>query len=113
MARKTRLERLADEFGVDPKTVVEKLGQMPGARRSRPSTDLDPDKAPPDWAAYHQVVEAAKIDVGPSLRTPRTDPPNACKKCGSASTDGKCVSGCDGLLARVIPQAIGRGRRSR
>jgi hypothetical protein len=121
MRQKSRVEQLAEQFGVDPKAVTETLRQLP-VPHPPPAANGEVDdkvnideasKPAPDWDAYRETVQAAGLDVGSPLTSPRTLPPNACKACGSAKTDGKCTSGCDGLIARVVPQAVGWGRRSR
>jgi hypothetical protein len=113
MARKSRVAQLAEEYGIDPKAAAETLAQLP-ERPTAPAADNEPPTKPaPNWDTYRDTVQAAGLDVGSPLTSPRTAPPNACKACGSAKTDGKCTSGCDGLLARVVPQSVGRGRRAR
>jgi hypothetical protein len=113
MARKSRVAQLAEEYGIDLKAAAETLAQLPERPTVPAAVDDELAKPAPDWDTYRETVQAAGLDVGSPLTRPRTVPPNACKACGSAKTNGKCTSGCDGLLAPVIPQSIGRGRRSR
>lgn len=44
---------------------------MPGPEREKS----------PDWDEYRRFLAAGKIDVGPALDNPRTDPPYLCPKC--------------------------------
>lgn len=60
---------------------------------------------------YREAIEKAGLDIGRPLGKPRTPPDSVCAKCGSARSQGRCTSGCDGGTTR--PNNIGRGKGTR
>lgn len=115
MAHDSRLTRLLEQYGIDPKEAGAAVDRIAEALPRPPAAEIieEPEKVAPNWIEYREAAEAGHHDVGAPLDKPRTPPLNACKECGSAKSKGRCLSGCNGLTARVIPQAVGRGRRSR
>jgi len=79
-------------------------------RQAKPSKKTLDARAKRDQE-YREAIQKAGIDIGRPLDKPHSRPASACPKCGSARSQGRCTSGCDGGTTR--PNNIGRGKGTR